>query len=171
MVQTRVNIQWCFGKTCGHFSWLSPRFFARRDCLSLCIHFLNAKKSRNRNAISLCQSKNFLTTRHVAGSFPCRQSGSRDAGQSGRLVLGQLCFPSEVMQPSSVGISPCFWFSSHAAARINCEIGGFSVLSRFRQNMKLVVDGKRASANMSGKGSLAVFCSKNKTDEIENTRL
>ena len=123
--------------------------FARRACLSFCVHFLNAKKSRNRNTVSFCQPKNFLTPRHLASSFPRRQSGSRNAGQSGRLVLSQFCFPAEIMQPSSVGISPCFWFSSHATVRIICEIGGLSVLSRFRQNVKLRVDRYAGTVKMS----------------------
>ena len=114
--------------------------FADHAAFSFSFHFVHAKESWNRNAISLCQSKNFLTPRHLARSFPRRQCGSRDASHSGRLVLSQLCFPSEIMQPSSVGISPRFWFSSHATARIIREIGGLSVLSRFRQNVKLKVD-------------------------------
>lgn len=133
-------------KTCRHFSWLSFSLFLRSP-LTLC-QFLNAKKSRNRNTISFCQPKNFLTSRHLAGSFPRCQSGSGDASQSGSIILSQLRFPPEIMQPRSVGISPCFWFSSHAAARVICKIERISILSKFRQCLKLGVDGKLKRARI-----------------------
>lgn len=140
--QTRVNTRQRFAKSGGHISWPSSCFFAPHDCLSFSIQLFDTKQSLDRNPIGFCQPKDFLTSRHFASSFPSRQGGSRNAAQSGRFVLSQFSFPSEIMQPGSVGISPRFWFSSHAAARIICEDRSFSILSRFRQCWKLEVDKK-----------------------------
>jgi hypothetical protein len=127
-------------KTCRHFSRVSSSLFSQPP-ITLG-QFLNAKKSWNRNTISFCQPKNFLTSRHLASSFPRCQSGSGNTRQSGSIILSQLCFLSEIMQPGSVGVSPCCWFSSHAVARIIPKSERVSILSKFRQNIKIAIDGK-----------------------------
>lgn len=133
-------------KTCRYYSRLSSSLFSQpRLALS---QFLNAKKSWNRNTVSFCQPKNFLTPRHLSSSFPCCQSGSGDAGHSGSIILGQLCFFSKIMQPGSVGVSSCCWFSSHATARIVRKSERISILSKFRQNIELVVDGNFKSVRI-----------------------
>jgi hypothetical protein len=54
--------------------------------------------------------------------------------------LSQFRLPSEIMQPSSVRVSPCLWFSSHTTARIIPETERIQFLSTFRQSCELNVD-------------------------------
>ena len=100
---------------------------------SLHVQFFNAKEPWDRNLVRLCQPEYLLTPRHVASPFPSRQCGSRDSGQRGCLVLRQFRFPSEIVQPGSVRISPCFRFSTHAPTRLICETKEQPVLSKSRQ--------------------------------------
>ena len=126
-------------KACRHFFRPSSSLFSQT--LFAFGQFLNTKKSWNRNTVGTCQPKNFLTPRHLAGSFPRCQRGSGNASQSRSIILGQLCFFPEIMQPGSVGVSPCCWFASHATARIIRKSECISFLSKFRQYIKLAIDG------------------------------
>jgi hypothetical protein len=136
------------------FSNMTFRHFSRLSCSPFSRPFLtfgqffNAKESRDRNTVSFCQPKNFLAPRHLASSFPCCQSGSGNTSQSGSIILSQLCFLAEIMQPSPVGVSPCCWFSSHTAARIIRKMERISILSKFRQTIKIAIDGKRKTTRI-----------------------
>jgi hypothetical protein len=102
--------------------------------VSMPTKLFSAKEPLNRNPISLGQSKNLTPPRHVARSLPGGERRSRNAGQLGCLLLSQFCFFSEVMQPSSVCITPCFWSSTHARSRLMREFGNMRVLSKLRQS-------------------------------------
>ena len=103
--------------------------------MSTWIKLVGAEKPLKGNLISLGQSKDLTTTRHLARSLPCGKGCARNASQSGRFLLRQSRFFSEEVQPGSVGITPCFRFSTHAASRLDCEVGKKMLLSRFRQTV------------------------------------
>jgi hypothetical protein len=118
--------------------------YQERD--SVFCKFLDAKKPLNRYSIRFCQSKNLLATRHITSSLPSRESCARNACQFCCFLLSQLSFFSEIVQPCSVRIAPCFWFSTHAPARVICKIESCSLLSKSRQrrNFLLTKGGRSA---------------------------
>ena len=128
-----------FWKIHACFARMLSRVSTSRERLSVSCKLLNAKKPLNRDSICFCQSKNLLATRHITSSFPSGESCPRNACQFGCFLLSQLGFFSEIVQPCSVRIAPCFWFSTHARARIICKIWSRSLLSKSRQRRNLLL--------------------------------
>lgn len=80
-------------------------------------NFFYAQQFLDRDMVGTCQLNNFFASGQVSRSFPIHQSRARDSCYSRNLSLGKVHLRAKKMEPSSVGISPRLWFSSHVARK------------------------------------------------------